>query len=102
MVIFFRRLFPIPLALLAVAVIVGHASATPPPTQAWSKTFNIGSSDQTAGPRVACDASGYCYFAYVSYQSTGNVLHLVKIGPSKNVAFDHIVDTFQGLALPVG
>jgi len=88
--------------LAATAALTNVASASLPPTQAWSQTFSIGTSDQFAGPRVACDASGYCYFAYVSFQPTGNVLHLVKMGPAKNVAFDHIVDTFQGYALPFG
>jgi len=76
--------------LFSLGVIASAHAATLQPTLAWSRPFNIGTSDQIASG-LDTDASGYAYFAYVSHEPTANVLHLAKIGPAKDVPFDGVV-----------
>jgi len=84
--------------LVAISfLILGVASAIPP-TQAWRRIFN-NSNVYDAANGMDVDASGYCYFAYVT--NAKKTLHLVKIGPAMNVAFD-ITNTFDVDAQPWG
>jgi len=82
--------------IIAALLLVTTAFASLPPTQAWRRIFNIGTTDQVAGP-PAVDASGYCYFSYFDNSSLAQYnVHLVKIGPAENVAFDKSINIFTG------
>ena len=102
-----RRLAALALAALSLVAFAFSASHSRravglplPPTEAWKRLFNNGTNDDFvgAGAQPATDASGYCYFNYATQTSPGNyTLHLVKIGPSMNIAFDK-TELFNGVS----
>src|SRR2546423_11797845 len=75
-----------PLRLLVLAflpAIALSACASLPHTQAWRRIFVTGDYDPIVGTDT--DASGFCYVLNATDYHT---LHLMKIGPASNIAFN--------------